>query len=268
MKNLILGLGICFFAHLACAAPASGSGPARDEVNLLGGTYKVQSSTSERVREAKSPGGPSRRDVIELNLQGSDSKASSGLRTEIVPVKQYAREGVRWYGLSFYIPSDWVETDQPIVLWQLHTSQKKAVLSPPVSMVVRGKSMILTLSSSDLDDGDDTKLSQDSNRVKKLRIGPLVKGEWSCFVAKVKWDPRPDAGAISVWMNNDLLYEATNQAMGYKTWLGNYPKIGMYAPSGRLGAASRTVYVDRVVVGGENADYREIYGKTICGGAK
>ncbi len=88
-------------------------------------------------------------------------------------------------------------------------------------------------------------------------------GQWYCFVMRSDWSYTPGVGGFKFWMNGEVAYEAKNLHLGYKTWLGNYPKAGMYWP-GTMRVENRTIYTDFIHLGGANSTYEEMAAKTPC----
>ena len=87
--------------------------------------------------------------------------------------------------------------------------------------------------------------------------------QWYCFVVMADWSARIDQGALKVWMNGEKVYEANNQINSYESWLGNYPRVGLYLP-GMTSISDRLLYVDFIHVGGSRTSYQEMADKTPC----
>lgn len=179
--------------------------------------------------------------AIRLSVSSEDAESFGGLRTEIGRKNDYSM-GRRWYAFSFFMPVTWETTDVPILLAQLHTSQKKLRLSPPVAVVARGEKLFLQLySNSRNTESNDPPAIYNSNR-KVVELGLVPLGRWACFVIDVDWSHKVDHGSMRVWYDNHLIYQAENTINSYQTWLGNYLKVGLYAPW-HLGAKSRHIFV-------------------------
>jgi hypothetical protein len=65
-------------------------------------------------------------------------------------------------------------------------------------------------------------------------------------------------------MNGDKVYEALNSHNAYETWLGNWPKVGLYIP-GKMTVRERKIYADFIHVGGPKSGYEEMAALTPCG---
>lgn len=185
----------------------------------------------------------------------------------------YTKTGVRWYAISVFIPQDWHFSDIDMIVGQLHTSQKEAIVSPPVALSIQGKYLKLWLHASELSD----KVSPDQPYLEKLTSSeqsirlaqidpPEARNRWYCFVMRADWSPTPGIGAFKLWMNGKLRYQAENAFNSYTTWLGNYPKTGLYVP-GTIGMPdSQTIYTDYIyLAGAATTDPSVLASKTPCG---
>jgi len=204
------------------------------------------------------------RTVLLARARDTDEKQLGSIRTEIIPQKEYQKEGIRFYAISFNFPADWEFKANPIVVGQLHTSQKATVVSPPVSFVAQGRNLDLELHFNHRSiAGSDAVTKQNSAR-QVIRLDRIRTGQWYCFVVRADWSWTPGGGALLIWMNGDRVYEAWNSYNSYDTWLGNYPKVGLYAP-GVLGVSERKLYVDFIHVGGPKTSAEELMALTPCG---
>lgn len=201
-----------------------------------------------------------------MTLLDTDKKSFGGYRSEIGLKNEYSKEGGRWYAFGFYISPPWEESDVPIVLAQIHTSQKSLILSPPISIVSRGDSIFLTLygSNKSVDSESPPTIKNSAKRV--IYLGPVIQKKWLCFVINVDWSYAPGEGKTNIWINKRLVYQSANDLNSYDTWLGNYLKVGLYAPW-KLGASSRQLYIDALWANDETTNFETMYRKTICGKA-
>lgn len=223
--------------------------------------YVLQSADPANLRWVSDPAG-SRRTVLHATVRASDPKVFGGHRTEIVPLKEYVREGVRWYAISVYIPAEWKNHPYPAIIGQLLTSQKTVFLPPPLAFVVEDNNVLLELYANHraVSEGE----AQKSNSARqRIRLDTLRKQRWYCFVTRADWSHTPGTGSLVVWMNGERVYETANQYNSYDTWLGNYPKVGLYMP-GMMGVDERSLFLDFVFVGGPKTSFDEIYALTPC----
>lgn len=225
--------------------------------------YTLQSANMDNLRFVRDPAG-SGRTVLHATVFRTDEKIFNGLRTEIIPRSEYVKSGIRWYAFSFYVPPDWREDPNLIIIAQLHTSQKDVPLSPPVAIAITGHRIELHLQSNHRKiSGEDPATKANSAR-QTILIGRLERAKWYCFVARADWFSTVGAGAFKLWLNSEPIYEAENLYNGYETWLGNYPKSGVYAPGG-LASPSKSIYMDFIHTGGAKTRHSDLAALTPCG---
>ena len=224
--------------------------------------YALVSSRTDNLQWVKDPAG-STRDILEIRTRTTDGKIWGAIRTEIALNRDYIRKGVRWYAMSMYFPNDWQIHKYPVVVGQLHTSQKSTILSPPVSFVVSDAFINLELYSNhrSIDSLDIPTRANSAHQF--IRLDRMKPAQWYCFVVRADWSARLDQGALKVWMNGEKVYEANNHYNSYETWLGNYPRVGLYMP-GMTSISDRLLYVDFIHVGGARTSYQEMADKTPC----
>ncbi|TVT47857.1 MAG: hypothetical protein FHP94_13175 [Denitromonas halophila] len=243
------------------AAPDTRTG-GRVSMETFDTRYVLQSASRSNLALVPDPVHPAR-SAFRMVLKASDPKVFSGQRTEIVAAKEYVRTGLRWYAISFLLPSDWVSHPFPVLVAQIHTSQKAAALPPPLAAVVAGDRLRLELRNSSLPvegAGAVTKASADTRLVS---LGGLDPGAWHCLVVRADWSWEQGAGALDIWHNGELVYSVRNAPNAYQTWLGNYPKVGLYAP-GSLGVAQRELYADFIWMGDDTATVQDMQALTPC----
>ncbi|NRR29828.1 heparin lyase I family protein [Oxalobacteraceae bacterium] len=220
--------------------------------------------TLELVRD---PAGANR-DVFHMTLtsDGSDSQ-----RNEIVASREYIKTGERWYAFSVYFPADWKPVkDYPTIVWQLHTSQDFLVTSPPMALLANEMRLELGTTNNHLpvpkkagDVGAAGFATKASSASQHMVLGALELKKWYCFVVKADWQYQAGNGAVQVWMNGELKYEAERLHNSYETWLGNYTKTGMYQP-GQMGIAYRHIYTDFIHIGSAGTGHEAMYKQTPC----
>ncbi|MBK6974863.1 MAG: heparin lyase I family protein [Sterolibacteriaceae bacterium] len=226
--------------------------------------YALNSADPANLTWVPDPAG-SARPVMRVRVRDTDDKVFGGLRTEISPLNEYIRDGVRWYALSMYFPADWEFHPYPVVVGQLHTSQKATIVSPPVSFVAHGRSLDLELHHNHRSVGGSDPVTKANSASQTIRLDKLRTQTWYCFVVRADWSFTPGQGSLRIWMNGDKVYEALNSYNAYETWLGNWPKVGLYHP-GAMGVHERTLYVDYVYVGGQKSGFDEMSALTPCSG--
>lgn len=225
--------------------------------------YSIQSAKPENLEVIADPAGSSRI-VMRAKVAKDDAKVYGGLRTEVIPRDEYIKQGIRWYTFSFYLPATWQSDIQPMILAQLHTSQKTVVLSPPVAWVLRGNKLELDFRANHRSVSGTTDLASMSNSVAQtITLARVEKAKWYCFVVKADWATTPGNGSFNLWMNGEPVYTSDKLYNSYETWLGNYPKIGIYAPGG-MTVPSQSVYMDFIHLGGPESTISQMRALTPC----
>jgi hypothetical protein len=68
-----------------------------------------------------------------------------------------------------------------------------------------------------------------------FKLGKLQRSQWYCFVINANWSWSPHQGHTKIWMNGQMVHTQYNHPNSYENLqfgLGNWPKIGIYAPGG------------------------------------
>ncbi len=262
MHRLLTTLLVLTGASLPVSAQVNRSLGGQVSQAAFASRYTLNSANPNNLRWVLDPAGSGRK-VLQAQVQDTDQKVYGGLRTEISPTAEYIREGVRWYAISVYFPAGWQPHPYPVIFGQLHTSQKSSILSPPVAFVVHGQNIDLELYANHRQiEGADPATRPNSAR-QSIRLDHLKTEQWYCFVLRADWSPTPGKGSLKLWMNGDTVYEASNFYNSYETWLGNYPKAGLYIP-GMMGVHERMLYLDFIHVGGARMGFEEMNAQTPC----
>ena len=256
----LLGAGLCAGQVFAQVDRSKGGAVSEAEFPHR---YTLQSAKPENLTWVRDPAGSSRI-VLQARVRESDEKVFGGRRTEIVPLNDYVREGVRWYAISAYFPADWQFHAYPTIIGQLHTSQHKAILSPPVAFVVNGRYLNLELYANhrSVEGGESATRANSARQL--IRLDRIETGRWYCFVIRADWSSSPGMGNLKVWLNGDRVYEGENAYNTYESRLGNYPKAGIYMP-GMMGVPERLLYFDFIHLGGPRSGMEEMAALTPCG---
>lgn len=227
--------------------------------------YALSSGVKSNLELVPDPLG-SGRQVFKYKVLKTDPLYASGSRTEVSLKYEYIIEGVRWYAISMLFPADWVWNIEPTVVAQLHTSQKTLTVPPPLALVASGQDLNLEAHynyRSTVAGALDPATRANSGE-QLVRLGKIQRGKWYCFVMRADWSHKPGIGSIKVWMNGNVAYETKNAYNAYETWLGNYPKVGLYLP-GVMAVPSRSLYSDFIHLGGPNSTYEQMAALTPCG---
>lgn len=204
--------------------------------------------------------------VFRMKLLKTDPLTTGGSRTEVSLKYEYVISGVRWYAMSVLFPADWQIHGEPAVVAQLHTSQKVTLVPPPVSFTVTNQDLNMDLyyNYRSMSGTGADPATRANTGYQQVRLGKFVPNKWYCFVVRADWSYTPGVGALQVWMNGNEMYKSSNAYNAYETWLGNYPKVGVYQP-GVMPVAARTVYTDFIHVGGAATTYDQMAALTPCG---
>jgi len=227
--------------------------------------YVLSSANPARLALVPDPLGSGRK-VLRETLYKSDPLVTGGSRTEVSLKYEYVIEGVRWYAMSVLFPSDRVFHPSPTVVAQLHTSQKTLAVPPPVSFVANGNDLNIELHYNyrDMNGGGGDPATRANTGEQLVRAAKIQTNKWYCFVVQANWSYKPGIGSLKIWLNGNVAYDAKNVYNAYQTWLGNYPKVGLYLP-GTMQVASRTIYTDFITVGGPASTYEQMAAATPCG---
>lgn len=227
--------------------------------------YAAHTAYSSNMMLVADPKGSGRK-VLFLKVAKTDPLVSGGSRTEVALKYEYVIEGLRWYAFAVLFPTDWQFHASPTVVAQLHTSQKTLTVPPPVSVVAQGQDLNMEFHYNyRKTDGSGTDPATRANTGEQLvRLAKIQTNKWYCFVVRADWSYKPGVGSIKAWMNGNIAYESKNAYNAYETWLGNYPKIGLYLP-GTMAVASRSLYTDFIYSGGASSTYEEMAALLPCG---
>ena len=221
--------------------------------------YVLNSAAKDNLQWVPDPAG-SGRTVLFARVRDSDRNTAGAKRTEVSPKFEYIKGGVRWYAFSFYLPADWQFHDYDTVVAQLHTSQKTAVVPPPLAFVISGNNLTLS-------QHHPTDLSSPVSKINTTtvnnKISTVVTGGWYCLVVRADWSSMLNTGSLNIWLNGKSVFKEQGQHNAYATWLGNYPKAGLYMP-GRMGVSKREIYLDFIHLGDALSSIEEMNALTPC----
>lgn len=161
---------------------------------------------------------------------------------EAVPTNRPADAVPRWYTFSFFLPTDWPATAEPVTL--AHIDANVPGQAAPWALVATGTQLELRISANHRAAGGDDPASADNSLTRTYPVDTLVKGKWYCFAVAADWRSELRRGLTRIWYNNqnEALYEAFNT---YNTYAGarHVPRLGLSAHLAP-GAAARTLIVD------------------------
>ena len=185
---------------------------------------------------------------MRVELRKSDPDVASSKRAELTQDPLSSATIERWYGTSFYFPSDYVadNTGCSEIIFQWH--QVNTSGPPPLSIWVSGSSIMI----------NQYNLSTKKDALTKLTS--LVTNKWISMVFHVKWSPT-SSGLVEAWVNGTKVYTKSG-VNNYKESIGNYVKTGIYKWGWKNGYASkvskRVLYQDDIRIGNEKATYNDV----------
>lgn len=233
---------------------------------LVGGTttqddlatrYSIVSGAVGSVAVVTDPVGS--KPVLQVTTKSSSPLVAGVAASYVAPIGETTASGLRWYAMSAYFPSGWVNTTTPVSVMQIATAQSSG-LPAPLAIQARNGYLELSQTSNHLTSGSATKANS-ANEV--IRLAKLTTGKWFCFVIKAEWYQKLGSGNLTLWMNGDKIYEAQRAINNYGTAFGNQPQVGLIY-SGAADLASRSVYLDFVRLGGATTYVEQIYAETPC----
>ena len=221
--------------------------------------YALKSGGSGNLAFIPDPAG-STRTVISTTVRGTDAAVGSLMRTDYYPLNEALSTGVRWYGISVYIPSSWAAHPYPAVIAQIENVGATAAGLPAVlSLLVRGDDLELNINANFLDPSSAT----ESNSVAQvMMLGPAVKDRWNCLVVRSDWQSAVGIGATTMWMNGEKVYNASNSNNSY-VGAAQRPSVGLLFP-GLMGVSERTLITDFIRVGGPTTTTSQMYQNSPC----
>lgn len=255
--SAVLVAYFCVESAVVAQVDPSRGGPV--SANNFESRYELNSATKDNLQWVKDPAG-SGKTVLFARVRDTDGDSAGAKRTEISPTHEHIKEGIRWYAFSFYLPDDWQFHPFDTVVAQLHTSQKTAIVSPPVVFVILGSNLVLSRHRpTDLS----LPVSKANTTTNNTLISTVATNKWYCLVVRVDWSNTYNKGSLEVWLNGNQVFKERNYHNSFETWLGNYPKAGIYMP-GLMGVSKREVYMDFIHLGDAQSRFKDMYALTPC----
>ncbi len=158
----------------------------------------------------------------------------------------------RWYGMSYYLPSDYIKDIAPELLTQW---QSLKGVSPPLALwTENGKWEIVRHV---LDPSQPNGIRQ----LPPVVIGDYETEKWTDFVFHVRWSITSN-GLIEVWKSGKLVYTYSGANSYQDRITGNYMKLGIYKWAWKKNYPSNTVKrvicADDVRIGNEFSNYNDV----------
>lgn len=221
--------------------------------------YALHSGAGGNLAFIPDPAGTSRT-VISTTVRSTDTAVGSVMRTDYYPLNEARATGVRWYGISVYLPANWATHPYPAVIAQIENIGATASGLPSLlSLVVRGDNLELNINANHLEPGSATE-SNSASQV--MMLGPAIKERWNCLVVRSDWQPALGSGAVTLWNNGEKVY---NAAMTTSSYVGaaQRPSAGLLFP-GMMGVPERTLVTDFISVGGPATNASQMYQTSPC----
>ncbi len=176
-------------------------------------------------------------------LRASDPKVAKGQRAEFSDggkTTLVEMEKDYWYGLSIFIPDDFVApTNSDAVLFQWHTQQGGP--SPVLAIRVQAGEWVIT--------------SNATEKRRTLGTVPFAKNRWTDWVVHVRWSAA-HKGFWTVWKDGVEVVNERDVVTQYPEALGPYAKFGQYHSVNKT--AQNIVYFDEYRVAGPDGSYAAV----------
>lgn len=203
------------------------------------GTQKAQADSLTIVTSPVRAGKHAARSL----LRASDPEVNGGQRAEFSDGKKLTKiemEKEYWYGLSIFIPGDFVApTQSNAVLFQWHTQQG----GPSPVLAIRVK------------DGDWIITDQATEKKRTLAKMPFAKDRWTDWVVHVRWSAERK-GFWTIWKDGVEVVSERDIVTQYPEALGPYAKFGQYHSVGEV--PQNVVYFDEYRVAGPEGNYAAV----------
>ncbi|MCE7066601.1 polysaccharide lyase [Dyadobacter sp. CY326] len=192
---------------------------------------------------------------MKVELQRQDTPNDH--RAELGQAPNMNKEG--WYGFSVYFPSSFVKEsiEESIVQWNSLPDLKEGESwrSAPLFLGVLNDRFVLEIRS------DAKRITNHDFSFTRLDLGPVDKETWHDWVFHIKW-AYDNTGIIEVWKDKKQVLSRLNQPNSYNDAMFPYFKIGIYkwdwSTKSTEGINSRTMYVDEIAIGNQNADLNKV----------
>lgn len=221
--------------------------------------YALNSGGSGNLAFVADPDNSSRT-VLSTTVRSTDTTVGGLMRTDYYPLNEALSTGVRWYGISVYLPSSWVAHPYPTVIAQIENiGATPAGLPAVLSLLVRGDNLELNINANFLDPSSAT---ESNSAAQVMMLGPAVRDRWNCLVVRSDWQSAVGIGATTMWMNGEKVYNASNSNNSYVGALQR-PSVGLLFP-GLMGVPERTLIADFIRFGGPTTNASQMYQNSPC----
>jgi hypothetical protein len=176
----------------------------------------------------------------ELNKTDGDVGGSKRAETNRSLYDEPVLKCERWYGISYFLPTEFVSDKAPEILMQWHTNGTY----PPLALwTINGQWQIVQFGNI------------------ATNLGAYDKNKWTDFVYHIKWSSGSD-GLIELWKNGVKVFTKSGATLK-TTDINIYMKAGIYKwpwKTGSYGSTTtkRVVYIDDVRIGSNLATYADV----------
>lgn len=200
-----------------------------------------QSATPDEISISKDTGAY----TCKITVNKTDSDVGSNKRSEInrpTSAEPFKNGAVRWYGISYFLPTSYVNDPAPELLFQQH--EYSGTASPHFAIwTIAGHWWIAI------------------NGIKQYDLGAYATGKWTNFVVYFKWSTGTD-GLIEVYMNGLKVKSLPSANMPTDSYLP-YLKVGIYKWPWKSGnpassTTTRTIYIGAIRIGNDLATYADV----------
>jgi hypothetical protein len=199
--------------------------------------------------------------AAKFTLNRNDPIVSKGKRAELKRYRESYMGSEHWYGLSIYLPNDWVEDTAPDIVVQWHDRHDfwlgETGKPPSFGLSINGKDWRIS------NTWDPNLVTKKNNVVGKesLYSGAFKRGVWTDWVFHIKWSHEAD-GIIEVWKDGTRIVNKRGPNT-YNDLLDPYLKIGSYKYTWKGNivpstANKRVIYFDEVRIGNASASYKDV----------
>ena len=168
----------------------------------------------------------------------------------------------RWYGWSYYLPSEGMKEESSGLHFQLHGSPDQDLgepwRKPMMFMTVKEGRMSFSWT------WDAERVSPKNQNIDANKRGTSVSGNfrdrWVDIVVHAKFDWTSNRnGVLEVWIDGNKVINEQGIRLGYNDDRGAYPSWGMYYSSAQeIYNFDHWLYVDEIRIGNENASLNDV----------
>lgn len=189
--------------------------------------------------------------ALESVLNESDPIVALSKRSEL-KLPKVEPESEYWYGVSIFIPSDWVIDTTPEIVTQWHSEPDFDLgedwRNPPLAILIDGDHWRIV----NHWDKEKVTLSEQYDGSVTYLPGKIQKGVWTDWKVHAKWRSSSVDGKLEIWKDGVLVVDK-NGPNTFNDKMGPYFKMGIYKfawkdPNNKSLVTKRVLYHDNVIV--------------------